>query len=95
MARIKWSGPARLDLAQIEDYYSMIDPEFAIRASDATFTAADFLLDQPRAGPVLGHGPLRKWKVQGAPLLLIYQIDANGIAIIRVQHSRSDWQTLL
>ncbi|MGV1682791.1 type II toxin-antitoxin system RelE/ParE family toxin [Sphingopyxis sp. NJF-3] len=84
-----------MDLARIEDFFAAIDPEFAIRASDATFAAADFLLEQPRAGPVLGHGSLRKWKVRETPILLIYQIESHGIAIVRVQHDRSDWQTLL
>jgi len=94
MIRIKWSGPARMDLARIEDFFAATDPEFAVRASNAAFAAADFLLEQPRAGPALGHGLLRKWRVRGTSLLLIYQIGTDGIAIVRVQHDRSDWQSL-
>lgn len=94
MARIKWSGPARLDLAKIEDYHAATNPDFAVRATDMAFTAAEFLLERPRAGPVLDGGSLRKWKVEATPFLLIYQIEPDGIAIIRVQHNRSDWQAL-
>lgn len=94
MGRIRWSGPAGSDLARIEDYYAGIDPEFALHAIDAALDAAEFLLERPRAGPALNEGSLRKWRVPDAPLLLIYQIESQGILIARVQHNRSDWQTL-
>lgn len=94
MARIKWAGPAGSDLARIEDYYSGVDLEFAIHAVDAALEAAEFLLERPRAGPAINDGSLRKWRVPNTPLILIYQIEAQGILIARVQHSRSDWQSL-
>ena len=92
MARIRWSGPAGSDLAQIEDFYMMIDPEFGFRAVDAALDAAEFILEHPRAGPQITNGSLRKWRVPATPLLLIYQIEPGGILIARVQHNRSDWQ---
>lgn len=94
MPRIRWSGPARSDLARIEDFYTTLDPEFAVGAIDAALEAAEFLLDRPRAGPALTDGALRKWRVPATPLLLIYQVEPDGILIARVQHNRSDWQTL-
>ena len=94
MARIKWARPAGSDLARIEDYYSGVDLEFAIHAVDAALEAAEFLLERPRAGPAINDGSLRKWRVPNNPLILIYQIEAQGILIARVQHSRSDWQSL-
>ena len=94
MARIKWAGPAGSDLARIEDYYSGVDLEFAIHAVDAALEAAEFLLERPRAGPAINDASLRKWRVPNTPLILIYQIEAQGILIARVQHSRSDWQSL-
>jgi plasmid stabilization system protein ParE len=95
MARLRWAGPARSDLARIEDFYATLDPEFAIRAIDSALEAAEFLLDRPRAGPTFTDGALRKWRVPATPLLLIiYQIEPDGILIVRVQHNRSDWQSL-
>ena len=94
MARIRWSGPAGSDLARIEEYYAGIDPEFAIHAIDAALDAAEFLLERPRAGSALNDGSLRKWRVANTPLILIYQIEDQGILIARVQHNRSDWQSL-
>jgi plasmid stabilization system protein ParE len=95
MARIRWAGPAGSDLVRIEDYYSGIDPDFAISAIDAALDAAEFLLERPRAGHALNDGSLRKWRVPNTPLILIYRIEPEGILIARVQHNRSDWQTLL
>ena len=94
MVRLRWSGPARSDLARIEDFYAPLDPEFAVRAIDAALQAAEFLLDRPRAGSTFTDGTLRKWRVPATPLLLIYQIEPDGILIARVQHNRSDWQIL-
>ncbi len=94
MGRLRWSGPARSDLAHIEDFYATLDPEFAVRAVDAALEAAEFLLDRPRAGPTFTDGALRKWRVPATPLLPIYQIEPDGILIARVQHNRSDWQSL-
>lgn len=94
MGRIRWAGPAGSDLARIEDYYTGIDPEFAIRAIDAALDAAEFLLERRRAGPAINEGSLRKWRVPGTPLLLIYQIEPEGILVARVQHNRSDWQSI-
>ena len=95
MARLRWSGPARSDLVRIEDFYAALDPEFAVRATDAALHAAEFLLERPRAGSTFTDGTLRKWRVPATPLLLIYQIEPEGILIARVQHNRSDWQSLL
>lgn len=95
MARIRWSGPAGSDLARIEDFYMVTDPEFGFRAVDAALDAAEFLLEHPRAGQQITDGALRKWRVPTTPLLLIYQIEPGGILIARVQHNRSDWQSLL
>ena len=94
MARIRWSGPAGSDLARIEEYYAGIDPEFAIHAIDTALDAAEFLLERPRAGSALNGGSLRKWRVANTPLILIYQIEDQGILIARVQHNRSDWQSV-
>src|SRR3546814_8719004 len=81
MARLRWAGPARSDLARIEDFYATLDPEFAIRAIDSALEAAEFLLDRPRAGPTFTDGALRKWRVPATPLLLIiYQIETGSEA---------------
>ena len=95
MARLRWSAPARSDLARIEDFYASLDPGFAVHAIDAALEAAEFLLDRPRAGPTFTDGALRKWRVPETPLLLIYRIEPDGILVVRVQHNRSDWQSLL
>jgi len=92
MALIKWSGPARQDLARIDDYYRSIDPEFADRSSDAAVEAARFLLANPRAGAPLNQLPFRKWPVRTTPFILIYLVDPVGIHIVRVRHNREDWQ---
>ncbi|WP_432769601.1 MAG: type II toxin-antitoxin system RelE/ParE family toxin [Sphingopyxis sp.] len=91
MALIKWSGPARRDLARIDDHYRSIDPEFADQSSDAVVEAARFLLANPRVGAPLDQLPFRKWPVRTTPFILFYRVEKADIRIVRVRHNREDW----
>ena len=92
MTGIRWSGPTRLDMAEIDTYYAERAPEFADPMLLEAIAAAHFLSEHPHAGPQIGLGPARKWRVRDTPYLLHYVFEDGDIQILRVRHERQDWQ---
>ena len=92
MTGIRWSGPARLDMDKIDSYYADLAPEFADRMLLEAIAAAHFLSEHPNAGPRIGLGTERKWRVRYTPYLLQYVFEDGDIQILRVRHERQDWQ---
>jgi toxin ParE1/3/4 len=90
MALIKWSGPARRDFSRIDAHYFEIDPAIANRMGGDVIRAAQFLLDNPMAGPVVEQTRMRKWIVRKTPYILLYRPDAGGIRIVRIRHMAED-----
>ena len=87
-----WSAPARADLADIDDYYHDLAPDYARRVGRIALAAAQFLAEHPKAGPSLADGR-RKWRVAQTPYVLIYRPVPGGVRILRVQHGSSDWRS--
>lgn len=92
MTSIKWSANARDDLAKIDDYYHLEDPDFAALIGREAIQAARFLLSSPEAGPRIGWKDWRKWAVSGTPYILLYRSDGHGIRVQRVRHNRENWK---
>ncbi|KQM30138.1 type II toxin-antitoxin system RelE/ParE family toxin [Sphingomonas sp. Leaf10] len=91
MIDIQWSAPARLDLEAIDDRFSAIDLALADRIIDRIEQAGNFLCDHPSAGPKILSGAARKWRVRGAPYLLLYRVLPDRVEILRIRHDREDW----
>ena len=89
---IVWAPSARADLARIDLYYSELDIAFANRAARNALAAAKFLQANPHAGPKIDGTAYRKWHVPESPFLLIYRPEKGGVRILRVRHTREDWQ---
>lgn len=87
MIDIQWSGPAGLDLEAIDDRFSAIDAALADRIEHA----GNFLRDHPSAGSEILSGAVRKWRVRGAPYLLLYRILSDRVETLRIRHDREDW----
>ncbi len=91
MKSVVWTRPAQADLAAIDDRYRDIAPDYADRTGRAALAAGWFLAGYPAAGPVVGDGGVRKWRVRGGDYLLFYRLISTGIEILRVRHGREDW----
>ena len=91
MTRIEWSAPARLDLEEIDDSFTAIDRGIADHIIDRIEQAGDFLRQHPAAGPAILSGTVRKWRVRGAPYLLIYRLLPDRVDILRIRHDREQW----
>jgi toxin ParE1/3/4 len=87
----RWSQRARTDLANIDDFYEGIAPEYAERVGMAALAAGRFLAEHPKAGtPLLPTGE-RKWRVPGTPYVLVYLPMEDDVEIPRLYHVRRDW----
>ena len=92
MSRARWTARARADLADIDDYYRSIAPDFALRVGREALAAARFLAAHPAAGPAFGGGT-RKWRIRSTHYLLIYRIVTGGIEIVRLRNTHENWRT--
>ena len=92
MNRASWTESAQHDLASLDDYGDL-SAEFVTRVGRAALAAGRLLAAYPMAGPSLASG-LRKWRVRGAPFILVYRPVPHGVEIIRFLDARSDWQAI-
>lgn len=95
MMRIRWSDEARADLAELDDYYRDIRPEYAVRVGRATIAAARFLAKNPEAGPLILRTDMRKWRAGRTRYLLLHRADGEILRVVRVVHTAQDWQRFL
>jgi plasmid stabilization system protein ParE len=92
MKALLWSIPAEADLAGIDDYWFGLDRDQADRLLDRIEQAAERLRFLPEGGPIIGNDTTRKWRVAGAPYILLYRVRSDAIEILRVHHARQDWR---
>ena len=87
MKRVQWTRLAQADLAAIDDYCEMLNPDFALRVARKAMVASRVLADHLRAGPEIDPG-IRKWRVPTTDYVLVYRIVPAGIEIVRVYHAQ-------
>lgn len=92
MSRARWTARARADLANVDDYYRRIAPDYARRVGRQALAAARFLAVNPEAGPRFGGGT-RKWRIRASDYLLIYRVAPGGVEILRLRHAHENWRT--
>ena len=92
MARVIWSIRAQRDLAKIDDYYHERNPDVAVQIGLAAIGAAQFLLSNPLAGPLVERTKFHKWIVRTTPYIVFYRPDGSDIRIVRVRHMAEDWK---
>lgn len=93
MTRIRWSGPALLDIDRIENSaWELHGVDYAGALARALVEAARMLASYPSAGRKVS-ATARKWTVPGTPCLLIYTFDEsqNELQILRLVHNRENW----
>ena len=92
MRAVFWTGPAEADLADIDDYWQMYQPERSDEILDRLEAAGDFLATMPHAGPAVDSLAARKWSVASTDYLLIYRVQDDRIEVLRVHHQRQGWR---
>lgn len=92
MSQVSWARKAADDLWSIRDYLARIDEAVARDQIERIITAVDWLLDFPAAGAPVGYRRWRSWRPRRTSYVLIYEPVRDGLRIVRVRHSREDWQ---
>jgi toxin ParE1/3/4 len=90
-----WSPEAKADLDRIDDYFAGRDPIHADQVTMLAIAAAQFLAQNPEAGPILQRTRQRKWRVAKTRYILVYRPDGDILRINRVFHAARDWQRFL
>ena len=93
--RLQWADNAHEDLFRIADFLDAESLGASTGILEAVLVATGLLMEHPQIGPTIMGSRIRKWPVADFPFLLLYQVDGDCIIIVRMAHSRSDWQSLL
>ena len=91
MMRVVWAAAATRDLSALKTYLEQFSGLAAQAEIDRMVLATRWLLDNQFAGPPIGHKDLRKWKPRRARHLLLYNVLADGIEVVRIHHERENW----
>lgn len=89
--KLRWTRPALADLLEAQEHIAKDNPLAAHDVAQRVWDAAERLLDHPdigRPGHVAGT---REWLVTRTPYLIVYRV-SEGIEILRIWHTRRDWQ---
>lgn len=92
MKAIIWADQALQDLADIDDWFEHVAPEFAERVGSSAIAAGRFIAEHPGIGQVVGNDGERKWRVKGTDYKIFYQVTATTVEILRLRHAREDWK---
>ena len=87
--RIRWTTPARQDLARHHDYIAKDDPDAAERVEDAIAEAVERLADYPHRGRPGQRVGTRELVIAGFPTyIVVYRVTETEVRITRIWHGR-------
>ena len=93
MKRVVWSRTARRELENLNEWYVQFSPDLPLTLTLRVEAALSHLLDFPFLGPNIPDSTKRKWLVRRTPYLVFYRPTRDGVRILSVRHSRSNWAT--
>ena len=87
--RIRWTRPARQDLARHHDYIAEDDPDAAERVEAAIAEAVERLADYPHRGRPGQRVGTRELVVADFPTyIVVYRVTETEVRITRIWHGR-------
>ncbi len=91
--KVRWTRPALTDLIEAQTYFSQDNPEMARTIAQRLWDSTRRLADNPQIGRP-GHATgTREWVVSHTPYLIVYRLREETIEILRLWHTRRDWQS--
>ena len=92
MPGLIWTASALRDLVDLDAYLVEQDAgPSAVRILDNVSAAADRLREFPAMGRSSTEN-VRVWHIARTPYLLLYTIEQEKVAILRVLHERRNWR---
>lgn len=89
--RVRWTPAAANDLQQIAEYLFEKTPENAARLIREIYSAPLGLEDFPNRGRVGKKVGTRELVLAPLPYIVVYQIRADVVHIVRILHSSQEW----
>ena len=89
--RITWSEVAENDLASVLLYIAADDKSAALKLVDRLEAAGNSLVDFPMRGRPGRNQGTRELAVSGTNYIIVYQIEDEGVEILRALHGARDW----
>lgn len=86
-----WKGPALNDLIEIRDYIAQDNPSAALSVAMSLRESADILRANPYCGRAGTLNLTRELVIAKLPYILVYQLVAEDIEILRVVHTSRLW----
>lgn len=90
--KLRWTHPALADLLEAQDHIAKDDPGAACAVAQRVWEAAENLRGNPQIGRSGHVAGTREWVVTRTPYLIVYRVHGGSVEILRLWHSRRDWQ---
>lgn len=89
--RVRWTTPAREQLAVAHQYIAEENPRAAARMVEKIWKSTRLLGRHPMAGRPGRVDGTREFVVRGTPFLVAYRVVRNEIEILAVMHGARKW----
>lgn len=90
--KLRWTRPALADLIEAQEQISKENPQAAGEVAQRVWDSAANLVSNPKIGRAGHVAGTREWVVRRAPYLIVYRERPGELEILRVWHTRRDWQ---
>ncbi len=87
---IRWTGPARDDLAELRAFLAERDPGLASRATLAVLDRVEWLAARPNTGRPGRVAGTREWSLRRPPYVIVYRVVGDDVEILRIFHTARD-----
>ena len=89
--RIRWTPSATEDLRQITNYLFEKTPENAAKMIREIYSVPASLARFPNSGRAGKKSGTREWIMPSLPYVIVYQVKADALNVVRVLHGAQDW----
>ena len=89
--KIRYAGPAKQDLIDIQDYIAKDDHAAAYRLAQRVKDQVSHLAQHPHLGRPGQVQDTRELSISGTPFFVVYRIKRRTIEVLTVVHSRRQW----
>lgn len=89
--RVTWSEAAENDLTSVLLYIAADDKSAALKLVGRLEAAGNSLADFPMRGRPGRNPGTRELAISGTNYIIVYQIEDDGVEILRALHGARDW----
>jgi toxin ParE1/3/4 len=91
MTPVRWSPEAAADLEGIVDHVSIDNYGLAPEVAERIFEQVEMLRRFPQLGRPGNAAGARELVIAGLPFIVVYELHAGAVEILRIVHGAQDW----